>query len=98
MKPSELRPFLGEACRIRLQCRACGGHHNVNGELAAGPNQGEVLVKGHRYSVEDIDEIQAREPRYTWRPAVDTPVFRWSVLLLGGAAALTAWLHMLALR
>jgi hypothetical protein len=79
MSYNEVRPFLGEACHVRMRCIACRDSHVLSGVVQPGKLYGEVALGGHTFSVEDIEQIWRRTPstprrRRRWWPALSAPL------------------------
>ena len=62
MTYEEVRPFLGEACHIRMRCVACRATHDLIGQVQPAKLGGEVVVRGYTFSVENIESIWRRRP------------------------------------
>ncbi len=60
MTAEELCPYLGSMCMVRFGCRSCGGAHVLQGAPALGRYAGEVLLRGHTFNIENIEQV--------WRP------------------------------
>jgi hypothetical protein len=77
MTYEEVRPFLGESCRVRMRCIACRDTHELLGQVQPAKFSGEVSLSGHTFSVEDIEAIWLqRPPTPPRRRRLETPLFR----------------------
>lgn len=97
MTTKDLEAYLGGPCQVRLHCRACGSFHVLDTELEHGPNVGEVLLAGHRYSVEDIDDVRVAESPRLWTVANALTPLHWAVMLFL-LAVLMVWTNAMLHR
>jgi hypothetical protein len=65
MTTDELTPYIGLPCTLRLRCRSCGGVHVLHATPARGRYAGQLLLCGHTFHIEDIEQVwrQAEPPR-----------------------------------
>jgi len=57
MTVEELSPYVGMACLVRFRCRRCGGAHLLPGIPQFGRYAGDVVLRGHTFTVEDIEQV-----------------------------------------
>jgi hypothetical protein len=68
MTYEEVRPYMGSRCHVRMRCIACSDAHDLVGTVEPARLSGEVVVRGHTFSVENIESISLQSPPGRSRP------------------------------
>jgi len=89
MVTKEVEPFLGRECSVVVNCRACGNTHARTGLLTRGGHDGEVMLSGVVYSIDDLLSISADAARSTFI----LPIAR-ALPYLGLAAGVLSWIRI----